>query len=363
MKDIQGEKTKQKGIKRRKALKGRQITPKKTKTVKFIKVSPKAYDILDKFDCPICDKNFVFLKSLKRHVKENHEGVQIPDTFKEKKDLVTCRMCKNKKFSRDQMQRHLKYVHNLTKVDHENKKTNLRGWFTMDDVQWLPLWLSPNDEDPEEEMVVPVEGNVIEIFGNHYEVDNVNVEKKNEDSSEEMRGNKLEIDSQYVSSNKKKIFFPDHDTSLVKEIRKEEPTEYLQDAFVEDDIFEEKSIEIDTAMSYKRNLFGRPSEQDFRPQMTGFVEDVVTENWRVEEEGLEENTDIGLSLPETSCRNLMKTNASENLKLKVFVETEKDEDFWIMGIKDEDLDSDYEEGDSESFTKARIEMKSLRLVW
>ena len=116
-------------------------------------------------------------------------------------------------------------------------------------------------------------------------------------------------------------------------------------------------------MSYKRNLFGRPSEQDFRPQMTGFVEDVVTENWRVEEEGLEENTDIGLSLPETSCRNLMKTNASENLKLKVFVETEKDEDFWIMGIKDEDLDSDYEEGDSESFTKARIEMKSLRLVW
>ena len=53
--------------------------------------------------------------------------------------------------SRDQIQRHLKLIHKVAKVKHQNK-TNLRGWFTLDDVQCLPLWMGLNNEDPEEEI-------------------------------------------------------------------------------------------------------------------------------------------------------------------------------------------------------------------
>ena len=68
MKDNQDEKTREMGTKRKKIMKEKEFTPKKIKTVKFIKVSPKAYDILNKYDCTVNDKKFVFLKSLKRHV-------------------------------------------------------------------------------------------------------------------------------------------------------------------------------------------------------------------------------------------------------------------------------------------------------
>ena len=32
------------------------------------------------------------------------------------------------------------------------QNTNLRGWFNLDDVQWLPLWMGLNVEDTEEEI-------------------------------------------------------------------------------------------------------------------------------------------------------------------------------------------------------------------
>ena len=362
MKDKQDEKTREMGTKRKKIMKEKEFTPKKIKTVKFIKVSPKAYDILDKYDCTVCDKKFVFLKSLKRHVKENHEGIPISGTLKEKQDLVTCRMCKNKRVPRDQIQRHLKIIHKVAKVEHENKKTNLRGWFTLDDVQWLPLWMGLSEEDPEEEMTVPVKGNVVELFGVQYEVDNDGVEEKNEDSSHTMK--KIKIDSQSGSSNKKKNFNADPDTSSVKEIGHGEAVGFVQDAFVKDDSYEETSPNRIPGMSHKRKLFGSPSEEDFRPMLTVSEEDVLTENTeRVDEDVLGEGIEIGLLLPQASNEKLtMKTNESENIKLKVFLEKEKIADFWHMGVIDEDLDSDYEQGDSESFTEARVQMKMLRLV-
>ena len=362
MKDTHEEKAREMGMKRKKKMEKRVSTPKKTKTVKFIKVSPKAYDLLDKYDCTICDKTFVFLKSLKRHLKENHEGVQVPGHLKEKQDLVTCRMCKSKRVSRDQIQRHLKLVHKLTKVEHENKKTSLRGWFTMDDVKWFPLWMDPNDEDPEEEINVPVEGNVIEIFGVQYEVDNNNVPKKNEDIPRKMRKIKLDIDSLSGSTNsQKEKMIADPDTSSVKVLQREESVGYVQDAFFKDDSFEEASPERVPGMSFKRKLSGSPSIEDV---LTGLGKDDLTDNTvKVDEDVLEENSEIGSSLTQASNKDLkMKSNTNENLKLKVFVEKEKDVDFWNMGVEAEDLDSDYEEGDSEIFTEARVEMKRLRLV-
>ena len=100
------------------------VTPKKLeKTVKFVKVSPKSFQLLDKFKCTECDKDFVFLKSLKRHVKDHHGGNVLPDNLKEKKDLVTCKIC-SKKQQRDQIQRHLKLAHKMEKKDEEGKKMN-----------------------------------------------------------------------------------------------------------------------------------------------------------------------------------------------------------------------------------------------
>ena len=77
------------------------------KKVKFVKVSPKAMDLLDKFRCTVCEREFVYLKSLKRHLKTDHNVMVVPDNLKEKKDLITCKKCM-KKYPRDQMQRHLK---------------------------------------------------------------------------------------------------------------------------------------------------------------------------------------------------------------------------------------------------------------
>ena len=91
--------------------------------------------------------------------------------------------------------------------------------------------------------------------------------------------------------------------------------------------------------------FGSPSIEDV---LTGLGKDDLTDNTvKVDEDVLEENSEIGSSLTQASNKDLkMKSNTNENLKLKVFVEKEKDVDFWNMGVEAEYLDSDYEEGDS-----------------
>ena len=51
----------------------------------------------------------------------------------------------------------------------------------------------------------------------------------------------------------------------------------------------------------------------------------------------------------------------QKLKVRVFSDEDKEGDFWSVDCLDkEDSDSDYENGDSESFTKARLAMKKQR---
>ena len=179
------------------------------------------------------------------------------------------------------------------------QNTNLRGWFNLDDVQWLPLWMGLNEEDPEEEMTVPVKENVVELFGVQYELDNDTIEEKNEDSSQTMM--KIKIDSQSESSS-------------VMEIGHEEAVGYVQDAF-----YEGSSPNRIPGMSHKRKLFGSPSEEDFHPKLTVSEEDVLTENTeRVDEDVPGESSEIGSLLPQASKEKLTKkTNESQNIKLRV----------------------------------------------
>ena len=66
------------------------------KKVKFVKVSLNAFDVLDKFRCTVCEREFVYLKSLKRHLKTDHTLMVVPENLKEKKDLITCKKCMEK---------------------------------------------------------------------------------------------------------------------------------------------------------------------------------------------------------------------------------------------------------------------------
>ena len=37
--------------------------------------------------------------------------------------------------------------------------STLRDWFSIDDVLWKPLWLLPNEKDPQEVIMVPLNTN------------------------------------------------------------------------------------------------------------------------------------------------------------------------------------------------------------
>ena len=86
------------------------------------------------------------------------------------------------------------------------------------------------------------------------------------------------------------------------------------------------------------------------------------------------NTVRESSITQVSDRNLAMETAGQCLKLKVFVEKNKENDFWFMETDendnddsdfepgDTDVDSDFELGDTESFTESRVEMKKQRLV-
>ena len=100
----------------------KQTSPPPCKKVRFAKVSPKS-DLLQTYKCPHCEKTYSWLKALRRHLKDNHEGEGVPPHMKEVEDRVTCRMCHSKQ-SRDLLARHIRDVH---KVNNPDKGTVFRG--------------------------------------------------------------------------------------------------------------------------------------------------------------------------------------------------------------------------------------------
>ena len=146
------------------------VTPIATKRIKFARVTPKV-DMLPTFKCNTCPKKFVWLKALRRHMKMQHgidEADEALKDLKEVEDRVTCRLCKCK-VSRDLLTRHLKTKH---KIEKAGSKAIFRGFLTVNGVQWQPLWLDKNEEDPPKEIMVPIDDSGrITIYGVQFEVE------------------------------------------------------------------------------------------------------------------------------------------------------------------------------------------------
>ena len=140
------------------------------RNLKYAKVSPKL-DLVQKLQCPapMCDKSFEYLKSLKRHINTSHggQGIEIPATMQETQDNVTCKMCW-KKIPRDQLNRHLTQTH---KIQRENKNGVFRGWISLDNSMWTPLWLLKDESDPPGEFMVSVKDGCVTVYGVKYRVD------------------------------------------------------------------------------------------------------------------------------------------------------------------------------------------------
>ena len=159
-----------------------------TKKIKFVPVSPKV-DLLPNFKCDSCGKVYSYLKSLKRHIKDNHKDKEVPQERTEVKDKVTCRMC-NKKQSRDLITRHLKDVHKMTNVT--GGKSVFRGFLTVNGSMWLPLWLEKGVKDPPSEMVLEVIKDKVSVLG----VEDITEDVKNSEREESLkRFKKVQIGS------------------------------------------------------------------------------------------------------------------------------------------------------------------------
>ena len=57
--------------------------------------------------------------------------------------------------------------------------STLRDWFSIDDVLWKPLWLLPNEKDPPEVIMVPLNSNgTFTLFGFTFENKSENLETR-----------------------------------------------------------------------------------------------------------------------------------------------------------------------------------------
>ena len=142
------------------------------KKVKFKRASPNS-KLLEKIKCTLCDKEYESLKALKLHAKNHHNGEGVDTNAKEiqNQKKVTCMIC-NTKCQRDLVTRHLVQVHGYEKP---RKNAIFRGFFTLNNHSWKPLWLQHDEVEPSEEVCLPVdkEGRV-SLYGVVFEADEVN---------------------------------------------------------------------------------------------------------------------------------------------------------------------------------------------
>ena len=156
------------------------------KKITFKRTSPKS-DLLSKIECNQCHRFYNSLKALKKHLKLKHGGAEVDKELKEVSHRITCRICQ-KKQTRDLMNRHIKESHGMTKPHNDSL---LRGWFTLDDVLWKPLWLLPNEQDPPEEIMVPLnDDGTFTVYG-------FNFENKTDKSDEKSRYEKNSRDGSH----------------------------------------------------------------------------------------------------------------------------------------------------------------------
>ena len=144
---------------------------KKESKAHFIVVTPKS-ELLPSLPCVIenCSRSYQMLRSLKRHLKDDHKDEIDDDMLKgltEPVDLVTCKICW-KKIRRDKITTHLVSVHKCVKDD---PSSVLRGFVSFDRKSWRPLWLPRFVENPPDESKtsIPVDNGKFYYYGAVFE--------------------------------------------------------------------------------------------------------------------------------------------------------------------------------------------------
>ena len=124
------------------------------KKLKFRKATPNC-KVLEKIQCSLCNKAYESLKALKLHAKKHHNGEGVDANAKEVQNNkhVTCMIC-DSKYPRDQVTRHLVQVHGYEKP---SKNAVFRGFFTLNNITWKPLWLLKHEVEPPAEVLLRVD--------------------------------------------------------------------------------------------------------------------------------------------------------------------------------------------------------------
>ena len=144
----------------------------------FIRVTPKS-DIIPSLPCEYCDKKYQMLRSLRRHIKEEHPKENFPEGLSEPPDYVTCKMCW-RKIKRDKISTHLISVHKCVKPD---PSSLLRGFVSFDRKNWRPLWLPKHVESPPDvsEASIQISNGKFYYYGGVFAAEDFNCEVVEED--------------------------------------------------------------------------------------------------------------------------------------------------------------------------------------
>ena len=91
------------------------------------------------------------------------------------------------------------------KVEKEDKGAVFRGFLSLDEVKWEPLWLHKNELDPPEEILGQIENGQISLYGIKFKIEDMLLEGVTEEGgnaagkdprdSEEDGGQKIENNS------------------------------------------------------------------------------------------------------------------------------------------------------------------------
>ena len=138
--------------------------------------------------CEICQKTFTQKSSLKRHFAEVHPGMELPDSFKDLKDMKkTCPTC-SKEISKSGFKRHLNSHITLSSAEPRSRKSVQENEFEDDDngndgSKYFQVNISPKDSEfyrvnmslyKKEQ---PIEPMLLEYFSTKTSIGNVAVEK------------------------------------------------------------------------------------------------------------------------------------------------------------------------------------------
>ena len=389
-------------------------TPKPiTKKLKFAKLTPRT-DLAPAFSCKLCGKKYGWLKSLARHVRENHEGEDVPADQPEVKDLISCRICK----TRQRLANITRHLYESHKIEKKGSNSVFRGFITFNEIVWQPLFLEKGAEDPpaESSVIVPVNDGKVSLYGVDFKIDEADSSMGEKDDHDVLAGlssdptnvkrkvNNIEVTQQRVSGGKgvpkEKDFESDkadssmgdnddHDvlagvssdqTNAKRKVNNIEVTQ--QRVSGGKSVPKEKDQVANDLVDEDLNLvvlepFGTPVlNQEVEDRSSDVVDkpaasrrlnfEQLTDEFFNDAENNLENSVLSASLTHGEKPGVVATISKHHempkIKVQVFSVDVQDGDLWSAETDDWIVDSDFEEGDTKEEADFRREMKQIRLL-